>query len=153
MPQHLGLLCCPFLSQKIGHCVVHSCKHMWGLLSLVSWCDVQNMMLVLLLTLSLFSSLALYNIHASNLLSLNSPSPLPYTCKHTNTHTHTHIYIWERDGGEGSSLEAWMKSHKSAVPITFNYTNQEQCLCWKRHKQTKHLEHKSKRKDQTTAII
>ena len=51
-PQHLGLLCCPFLSRKIGHCVLHSCKHMWGLLSLVSWCDVQNMMSVLLLTLS-----------------------------------------------------------------------------------------------------
>ena len=51
-PQHLGLLCFPFLSRKIGHCVLHSCKHMWGLLSLVSWCDVQNMMLVLLLTSS-----------------------------------------------------------------------------------------------------
>ena len=50
-PQHLGLLWCPFLSRKIGHCVLHSCKHMWSLLSLVSWCDVQNM-LVLLLNLS-----------------------------------------------------------------------------------------------------
>ena len=52
-------------------------------------------------------------------------------------------------GVEGSRLEAWMESHKSEVAITDNITfictpTRKQCLCWKRHKQTKHLEHESK---------
>ena len=51
-------------------------------------------------------------------------------------------------GNEGSRLEAGMKSHKSEVAITFICTpTRTQCLCWKRHKQTKHLEYESKRKD------
>ena len=43
-------------------------------------------------------------------------------------------------GVEGSRLEAWIKSHKSEVAIT----TRKQCLCWKRHRQIKHLEHESK---------
>ena len=48
------------------------------------------------------------------------------------------------EGSEGSRLEVWMKSHKSEVAITFICTpTRKQCLCWKRHKKTKHLEHES----------
>ena len=52
-------------------------------------------------------------------------------------------------GSEGIRLEAWMKNHKSEVAITYLLftPTRKQCLCWKRHKQTKHLEHKSKSKD------
>ena len=51
------------------------------------------------------------------------------------------------EGNEGSRLEVWMKSHKSEVAITFICTpTRKQCLCWKRHKQTKHLEHESNAK-------
>ena len=45
-----------------------------------------------------------------------------------------------------------MKSHKSEVAITelLFAPTRKQCLCSKRHKQTKHLEHESKRKDSST---
>ena len=52
-------------------------------------------------------------------------------------------------GSEGSRLEAWLKSHKSEVAITelLFAPTRKQRLCWKRHKQTKYLEHESKNKE------